>query len=102
MMASAMADLNLHIAVTLAELRLPAALARPVLASAVLEFIEEAMPSDANDWWTLTRTAQNVPRQRIEDYITAAAAVDGPLVPAESEDNAAPPDLFELLNPLEQ
>jgi hypothetical protein len=45
-------------------------------------------PKDPDDWWTVARSAQAVPRERIEDYIAAAAAVDGPLVadePTESD-----------------
>lgn len=84
-MASGMADLNLRVAITLGELGLPAALARFVLAAAVLDFIEEVAPRDANDWWTVAHAAQTVPRERIEDYVAAAAAaVDGPLVPDEA------------------
>jgi len=41
-------------------------------------------PKDPDDWWTVARAAQAVPRERIEDYIAAAAAVDGPLVAHES------------------
>ena len=77
----ALADLNLRVALSLAELGLPAALARPVLAAAVQDFIDEAGPSDYNDWLTLARAAQALSLERIEDYVASAAAVDGPLVP---------------------
>ena len=80
LMATAVADLNLHVAVTLADLHLPAALARAVLTAAVQDFIDEARPIDANDWLTLVRSAQAVGRERIEDYVAAVAA-DGPLLP---------------------
>ena len=83
-MASGVPDLNLRIAAELAELGLPAALARYALAAAVLDFIEGVAPTDPNDWWTLARTAQAVPKELIEDYVAAAAAVDGPLVPDET------------------
>ena len=79
LMAETVADLNLHIAVTLRDLRLPAAVAKAVLSAAVQDFIDEARPTDFNDWLTLVRTAQNVPRERIEDYV-AVATSDGPLV----------------------
>jgi hypothetical protein len=72
---------------TLGELGLPAALARAVLQGAVLDFIEAVGPSDANDWWALARAAREVPRELIEDYVAAAAAVDGPLVPEETGAN---------------
>jgi hypothetical protein len=77
----ALADLNLRVALSLAELRLPAALARPVLAAAVQDFVDEVGPSDYADWLTLARAAQSLALERIEDYVAAAAAVDGPLVP---------------------
>jgi hypothetical protein len=80
LMAETVADLNLHIAVILRDLRLPAAVAKAVLSAAVQDFIDEARPTDFNDWLTLVRTAQNVPRERIEDYV-AVATSDGPLVP---------------------
>jgi hypothetical protein len=80
LMASSVADLNLHIAVMLRKLRLPAAVAKSVLSGAMQDFIDEARPTDFNDWLTLVRTAQAVPRARIEDYVAIATA-DGPLVP---------------------
>jgi hypothetical protein len=80
LMASTVADLNLHTAVMLRKLRLPAAVAKSVLSAAVQDFIDEARPTDFNDWLTLVRTAQAVPRERIEDYVAVATA-EGPLVP---------------------
>ncbi len=80
LMASAVADLNLHVAVMLRDLRLPAAVAKSVLSAAVQDFIDEARPTDFNDWLTLVRTARAVSRERIEDYVAVATA-DGPLVP---------------------
>ena len=55
-----------------------------LLSAAALDFIEVVAPKDPDDWWTVARAAQAVPRERIEDYIAAAAAVDGPLVARES------------------
>jgi hypothetical protein len=81
MVATTVPDLNLHVAEVLADLRLPASLAPHVLSEAVQDFIDEVKPTDANDWLTLVRSAQAVSRERIEDYVAAAAAVDGPLVP---------------------
>lgn len=80
-MASGLADLNLRVALVLGELGLPAALTKAVLAAAALDFIEGVAPRDPDDWWTVVRAAQDVPRERIEDYVAAAAAADGPLVP---------------------
>ncbi len=79
-MSRAVPDINLHVAVMLATLRLPAALARMVVGAAVQEFVDEVRPNDANDWLTLTRAARMASRERIEDYVAAATA-DGPLIP---------------------
>jgi hypothetical protein len=79
-LSAAVADLNLVVAETLYQLKLPAALARDVLAAAVQDFIDEVRPTDPDDWLTLARTAQRVSRERIEDYVAAAAA-GGPLLP---------------------
>jgi hypothetical protein len=86
LMAATVPDLNLHIAMMLSELRLPAAVAKAILEAATQDFIDEVRPTDFNDWLTLVRTARTVPRERIEDYVATATAV-GPLVPEET--NAA-------------
>ena len=78
--ASAVADLNLHVATMLKDMRLPAAIAKVVLAGAMQDFIDEARPSDDGDWLTLARTARAFTRERMEDYIAAATA-GGPLMP---------------------
>jgi hypothetical protein len=80
-MAAGIADLNLYVAIVLGEMHLPAALAKRVLSAAVLDFTDEVGPSDPDDLWTVARAARSIPRERIEDYVAAAAAVDGPLVP---------------------
>jgi hypothetical protein len=89
-MAAGIPDLHLYVAVVLAEMHLPAALARTVLAAAALDFTEDVGPSDPNDWWTVARAARAIPRERIEDYVAAAAAVDGPLVPDQTESTTRP------------
>ena len=78
--ASAVADLNLHVAIMLKELHLPAALAKVVLSGAMQDFIDEVRPTDDADWLTLSRAARVISRDRIEDYIAAATAA-GPLIP---------------------
>jgi hypothetical protein len=75
-----MPDLNFRVAVVLKELALPAALAKVVLSGAMQDFIDEVRPTDDADWLSLSRTAREVPRERIEDYIAAATAT-GPLMP---------------------
>jgi hypothetical protein len=76
-----MGDLHLAVALRLAELRLPAALARPVLTIAMQDFLDELSARHDSDWWGLSRQAQRITLRRVEDYVAAAAAVDGPLVP---------------------
>jgi hypothetical protein len=78
--AAGLADLNVHIAIMLKELRLPAALAKVVLAGATQDFIDETRPTDDADWLTLARAARAFTRERIEDYIGTATA-SGPLMP---------------------
>jgi hypothetical protein len=89
-MAAGVPDLNLYVAIVLGEMHLPAALTKSVLGAAALDFIEDVGPSDPNDWWTVARAARSIPRERIEDYVAAAAAVDGPLVPDETESTHQP------------
>jgi hypothetical protein len=83
LLATAVPDLNLHVARTLARLRLPARLAKYVLSAAVQDFVDEVRATDPDDWLSLIRGAGGIPRDRIEDYVAAAAA-DGPLVPDSS------------------
>jgi hypothetical protein len=78
--ASAVADIHLHVAIMLRDLRLPAAVAKVVLSGAVQDFIDDAKPTDDADWVTLVRAARAATRDRIEDYIAGATAA-GPFVP---------------------
>jgi hypothetical protein len=91
LMGSSVSDLNLQVAIVLNEMNLPAILERPVLAAAIEEFIYEVAPSDPGDWWTVTRSAHELSRQQVEDYVAAAAAVDGPLVPVDDAGLAIQP-----------
>src|SRR5439155_789054 len=61
---SAVADLHLHAAIMLKELRLPAALAKVVLSGAAQDFIDEVKPTDDGDWLTLVRTERTMTRER--------------------------------------
>ncbi len=76
----AVPDLNFRVAIVLGELGLPAALAKHVLGSALHEFLSGARPSHTDDWMALVRHARAVSRERIEDYLAAVAASEGPLV----------------------
>ncbi len=84
--ASSSPDLNLQIASMLADMGLPAVLAKTVLAAAVQDFVEDVSPTDPVDWWALSRGATTVARERVEDYVAAAASIDGVLVPEVSDD----------------
>ncbi|HMD35007.1 MAG TPA: hypothetical protein VKH42_08570 [Vicinamibacterales bacterium] len=81
--ATVVADLNLHVAMILKELQLPAALTRLVASGAMQDFIDHVRPLDDGDWLTLARSARTISRDRIEDYLAIATAV-GPLVPIET------------------
>jgi hypothetical protein len=78
--ASAIADVNLHVAMMLKDMHLPAALAQSVLAGAMQDFIDEVRPTDDGDWLSMARTALTLSRERMEDYVAAATAA-GPLMP---------------------
>ena len=78
--ATAVADVHLHVAIMLKEMRLPAAVAKVVLSGAVQDFIDDARPTDDSDWVSLVRSARAATRDRIEDYIAGATAA-GPFVP---------------------
>lgn len=88
LLATQMADLNLRVAEVLHELRLPAALTPGVLLAATQDFIDEVDPTDASDWLTLVRAAQDLKREHIEDYVSALAA-GGALLPDDVATGAA-------------
>ena len=79
LLIATVADLNLHVAVALSEMRLPAALAKPVLAIAVRDFVDRAPSLHLDDWLTRVRAAQGLSYEQIEDYVSAVV-VEGPLV----------------------
>jgi hypothetical protein len=73
-LGSTAADLHLRIAVVLVELKLPASLAKPIVAAALQDFVNRVAPSDFDDWLTLARSARALSRERIEDYVAAAVS----------------------------
>jgi len=79
MLATQVADLNLRVAMALAELKLPAALAGGVLAAALEDVVAGLRPIDSDDWLGLVRGARTMPRERFEDYVASLTA-SGPLV----------------------
>jgi hypothetical protein len=82
-LSSASADVGLRTAALLAELKLPATLAPAVVAYATQDVIDFAKPAFYDDWAAFQRTARDLPRERLLDYISAIAA-DGPLIPITS------------------
>jgi hypothetical protein len=80
MLASAFPDLNLRLAELLAELKMPAALLGPVLASATLDFVDTATSRDQDDRRGLVEFVQALGAERVEQYL-ALLTTDGPLVP---------------------
>jgi hypothetical protein len=81
LLTSRIADLKLRVLEVLDELRLPAVLARGVLASAMQDYLDEVRPAHGDDWLALARHVDRVARERFDDYIAALTA-GGPLVPA--------------------
>jgi len=76
---SLVADLHWRIALALHDKRLPAPLAKAILAAAAQDWIDKGVPIGSDDWLTLARDAQALTDRRVDDYVAAAAA-DGPLV----------------------
>lgn len=78
--ASGFPDLNLRLAELLADMRMPAALLGPVLASATLDFVNSATSRDEDDRRGLVEFVVALGRERLEQYL-ALLTTDGPLVP---------------------
>jgi hypothetical protein len=74
-------DVMLKVATGLHELDLPAGVAKSVLSTAMQQFVDTVQPNDGNDWLALVRGALSITRERLEDFVAAAAVVGGPLVP---------------------
>jgi hypothetical protein len=84
LMATQTADIMLRIAWWLAELKLPASLASPVMAYAMRDFLDRVKPSHMADFHAFARQARAIDRRSVEDYVGAIAAV-GPLRPLSQE-----------------
>jgi hypothetical protein len=61
-------------------LKLPAALARGILATAMQDYVDRVKPLHTDDWLTMVRSAQALSKARIDEYVSALTA-SGPLVP---------------------
>jgi hypothetical protein len=79
-LASGFADLNLRLTELLAELKMPASLLGPVLASATLDFVTNAVSRDPDDRRGLVEFVHALRSDRVEQYL-ALLTTDGPLVP---------------------
>lgn len=79
-LASRQLDLTLLVAEALAEHRLPAVLARHVLAVAMQDLVDEVRPIHGDDWLGVARYVDDIPPGRLDDYI-ASLTTNGPLVP---------------------
>ena len=84
LLAVAVPDLHLRVAVVLRELGVPSGLAKAVLGAALHEFLRDVSPAHTDDWIALVRHARAVSRERIEDYLAAVAASDGPLLASQT------------------
>jgi hypothetical protein len=80
LLTTTVGDLNLQVALALADMRLPAALAKSVLAIAVQDFVTHVQLAHGDDWLGRVRAARDIGRDRIEDYISVAT-INGPLIP---------------------
>jgi hypothetical protein len=78
--ATQVADVNLRVALALADLKLPAALAKGVLAAAMQDYVDHVKSLHPDDWLSLVRSAQTISDERIQDYV-AGLTTNGPLIP---------------------
>jgi hypothetical protein len=73
-------DVGLRVAEFLSEAKLPTALAPRILAYAMQDVLDQAQLAYFDDWPTFERTARDLPRERLIDYVAALAA-GGALIP---------------------
>jgi hypothetical protein len=81
---SVVPDLNLRLAELLAEMRMPATLLAPVLASATLDLVNTVRSRDEDDRHGLTEAIDGLGQDRLEQYL-ALLTSDGPLVPVDGD-----------------
>ena len=80
LVSARIADLKLRVLEMLDEVKLPAVLARGVLASAMQDYLDDVRPAHGDDWLTLARHVDRLQQERFDDYVAALTA-GGPLVP---------------------
>ena len=83
LVAATMGDLNLTMAVMFRELGVPMALYHRVLGVALQDILDSLGPR--GDWRGLAEAARTLRQSRVEDYVSSAAVVDGPLVPLDDD-----------------
>ena len=79
-MATQLADVMLRTADALAARRLPALLARDILAFAMQDVLDGARPAYFDDWLPVAYAVRDLTEGQFDDYV-AALTVAGPLVP---------------------
>jgi hypothetical protein len=77
------ADISLRVAELVTELKLSPALAPAIVAYAMQDVIDRAHPAFFDDWQAFQRTARDLPRERLIDYVAAVAA-ESAMVPEPS------------------
>jgi hypothetical protein len=87
-LASAFPDLNLRLAELLSDLKMPAPLLGPVLASATFDLVYNAISRDEDDRRGLVDFVQALRVERLEEYL-ALLTTDGPLVPVDDSSEPA-------------
>ena len=79
-LATRFADIMLRTADALAARRLPAMLARDIVAFATQDVIDRASPAYFDDWLAVAYAVRDLTNSQVNDYV-AALTVAGPLVP---------------------
>jgi VWFA-related protein len=98
LLSAHVADLPLRVAEWLAELKLPAALARGVLSSAMWDLTVNTQVADQDDWLSVVRAAQALSADRVADHVSALTA-GGPLVPVGTRPGIRGPTPHGLASP---
>lgn len=82
-MAATMGDLSLTMAVMLRDLGVPTRLFKTVLQIGMQDLMDNL--DSRGDWLGIAQSARTMRRNRVEDYVSSAAVVDGPLVPIDDD-----------------
>jgi hypothetical protein len=76
--AARVAELNLRVAMLMADLRVPATLFPELMAFATQDYVDSVPLVHPDDWVALTGRAAALTRERVEDYVSAVVA-SGPV-----------------------